>query len=97
MNIELFALLPDETILSALEKIDQNRKGFLVVVDPDGVAVGTITDGDIRRAFIRGLDIRSPIHDCYNRSFTRLSIQDDIGTSVEIFQEWQNQVSAHRG
>jgi mannose-1-phosphate guanylyltransferase/mannose-6-phosphate isomerase len=86
MNIELFALLPDETILSALEKIDQNRKGFLVVVDPDGVAVGTITDGDIRRAFIRGLDIRSPIHDCYNRSFTRLSIQDDIGTSVEIFK-----------
>ena len=86
MQIDQFMIVEHETVLNALTKIDQNRKGFLVVVDPNQTVVGTLTDGDIRRAFIAGFPVQAPITECYNRTFTKIVEDEDIGISVELFK-----------
>jgi dTDP-glucose pyrophosphorylase len=56
------ALLPaDSTIGQAIRSLDESRAQIVLVVGADGVLVGTITDGDIRRSLLRGLDLNSPI------------------------------------
>ena len=45
---------PTDTLLEALQRIDHNTKGFLIVTDYHLRVLGTLTDGDIRRALIKG-------------------------------------------
>jgi nucleotidyl transferase len=51
----------DSNIKQAFEVIDKNSMQIALVVDSKDRLVGTITDGDIRRGLLRGLDLNSPI------------------------------------
>jgi len=56
------ALLPtDATLQRAIRNLDESSLQIALVVSPDGVLVGTLTDGDIRRGLLRGLDLDSSI------------------------------------
>jgi dTDP-glucose pyrophosphorylase len=50
----------DQTIRQAMEVIDRATLQIALVVDGDGHLLGTVTDGDIRRGLLRGLDFDSP-------------------------------------
>lgn len=50
---------PSATIREAMSCIDQNAKGIALVVDEEHRLMGTITDGDIRRAILEGVDLVS--------------------------------------
>ena len=55
-------LLPaDATVHQAVRNLDEVSLQIAIVVSPDGTLIGTITDGDIRRGLLRGLDLSSPI------------------------------------
>jgi len=55
-------LLPtDVTLQEAISNLDATALQIALIVSPDGVLVGTITDGDIRRGLLRGLDLNSKI------------------------------------
>lgn len=61
-NIWRKALLPaNATIAQAIHNLDESHLQIVLVVSSEGVLLGTITDGDIRRSFLRGLDLSSPI------------------------------------
>ena len=45
---------PDQTIFNAVEKITENRKQFVLVVNEEMQLLGMVTDGDIRRGILRG-------------------------------------------
>lgn len=63
------ALLPmDATIQEAIRNLDQVAIKIVLVVNPDGVLEGTISDGDIRRGLLRGLDMQSPISSVIHRN-----------------------------
>lgn len=49
------------SIRSAMEVIDRHAKGIAVVVDKAGRIVATVTDGDIRRAILAGVDLNHPV------------------------------------
>src|SRR5260370_11206538 len=49
------------TIRSTMEVIDRFAKGIAVVVDEKGCLLATVTDGDIRRAILAGVDLDHPI------------------------------------
>lgn len=74
------------TILKALKAINDNTKGFLVVVNNNNIVVGVITDGDIRRAFINGATTDCSISGYVVRKFTSLSPKNDISDAIEIFK-----------
>lgn len=56
------ALLPlDSTLQQAIRCLDESGLQIAVVTSPEGQLVGTLTDGDIRRGLLRGLELVSPI------------------------------------
>jgi len=56
------ALLPvNATLQDAIRNLDESALQIALVVSDDGILVGTLTDGDIRRGLLRGLDLASPI------------------------------------
>ncbi len=62
------ALLPESaTLQQAIETLDAAALKIALVVTGDDVLVGTITDGDIRRALLRGLGLQSSIETVVHR------------------------------
>ena len=56
------ALLPaDATMQLAIRNLEESSLQIALVISGDGVLLGTITDGDIRRGLLRGLDLASPV------------------------------------
>ncbi len=61
-NIWRRAILPvNSTIQQAIRNLDQVAIKIVLVVKETGELLGTISDGDIRRGLLRGLDLKSPI------------------------------------
>ena len=54
-------LSPDAVFQEAVENLNESTLKIVLVAKPDGTFVGTITDGDIRRGLLRGLNLQSPI------------------------------------
>ena len=85
-NIGDFIVEHNENIFGALKKIDYNRKGFLVVCSDNGAALGTLTDGDIRRAFISGVSVEGAIEGIYKKNFKYLMVEDGVSKAIELFK-----------
>ena len=63
------AILPgNATIGQAIRNLDQVAIKIVLVIDETGVLEGTISDGDIRRGLLKGLDLNSPIASVIHRS-----------------------------
>jgi len=54
---EQVLISPDTSVRATLGTIDQGGLGIALVVDDDRRLLGTVTDGDIRRAILRGVDL----------------------------------------
>ena len=57
----------DSTVRSVISCIDKNGKGIAIVLDADNHLIATVTDGDIRRAILAGLDVELPVRELLNR------------------------------
>ena len=79
VEVELFTIPGDATIREALETINKNGYGIVVIVDKDNKVLGVLTDGDIRRALLKGFIFNQPITDIYNRDF--LYVTDPVDYS----------------
>ena len=58
---------PDTSIREAIECIDHNKIQIALVTDEEGRLVDTITDGDIRRAILAGVDLGTPVRALHKR------------------------------
>ena len=63
-EIEPWLCLPDLPIRDVLSRIDAVRHQFQIVVDRDRHIIGTVTDGDVRRAVLRGRELSDPVSEC---------------------------------
>ena len=64
MSIEPWrkALLPvDATLQQTIRNLNETALQIALIVSTDGTLLGTLTDGDIRRGLLRGLDMASSI------------------------------------
>ncbi|WP_071149717.1 nucleotidyltransferase family protein [Bacteroides ndongoniae] len=72
----------DKTLIDALKVINNIREEPLVlfVVDSNQKMVGTLTDGDVRRALIRGINVENQIYEAMHKDFNflRKGIDDDV-------------------
>jgi len=63
------AILPSNaTIGQAIRNLDQIAIKIVMVTNDEGKLEGTISDGDIRRALLKGLDLNSPITNVIHRN-----------------------------
>jgi dTDP-glucose pyrophosphorylase len=60
-NLADLMMPPDATILQVMKCIDDNHKGIALVVDEERCLVGTVTDGDTRRAVLTDIDLETPV------------------------------------
>ena len=70
-------IIVDQNILirDALKIIDDSSKQICLVVENEKL-IGTLTDGDIRRGFLRGLDLDSSIKNIVFRTPTVCNLKD---------------------
>ena len=54
---------PDHSLREVMACIDRNRLGIAMVVDEDRRLLGTVTDGDVRRAVLAGKDLGCMVHE----------------------------------
>ncbi|MEE0463525.1 CBS domain-containing protein [Blautia hydrogenotrophica] len=81
-----FIVEKSDSIIEALRKIDQNKKGFLIVIDNEETVIGTLTDGDIRRSFINGASVNNSISLVYTKAFKYLTLKDGMPGATEFFK-----------
>lgn len=62
------AIAPDATLMAAMRSLDQSAAQICLVIDGDGKLLGTVTDGDIRRGFLRGMTPESGVRDVMNHA-----------------------------
>jgi len=63
-----------ESLEAALVMLDANpRMQTLMIENAEGQIIGTLTDGDIRRGLIKGLDKSNIVADFMNHTFTHLT------------------------
>ena len=62
------------TIKQAMKLIDENKNGFVVVVDDNCLCKGIVTDGDIRRAILNDVSILSNV---------TILLKDDYAYAIE--------------
>lgn len=68
-NIWRQVILPiDATIQQAIRNLNESSMKIVVVVNARGELEGTISDGDIRRGLLKGLDFNSPIESIIHRN-----------------------------
>jgi len=58
--LELVMLLPSVSIKEAIGRLDKAGTGALVLCNGDRSLAGLLTDGDIRRAILRGISLDTP-------------------------------------
>jgi dTDP-glucose pyrophosphorylase len=80
------------SIRKALEVIDMGAMKIALVIDENEKLIGTITDGDIRRALLKGTGMDDSISGIYNTNPVVAGIDDskekiiDLAISRKIFQ-----------
>ncbi len=85
-NLGNFIIAPSASARKALKMIDANKKGFLIIANDDMTVLGTLTDGDIRRAFISGHSMDDQIGEAYTRFPKCLHIEDGISKAIDLFK-----------
>lgn len=61
-------ITPDQSLLSTIENINRSVLQIALVVGDDGRLLGTVTDGDIRRAILKGVGMDQPVETVMNRT-----------------------------
>jgi dTDP-glucose pyrophosphorylase/CBS domain-containing protein len=56
-----FCVRPDATIEAAMVTIDRDGEGIALVTTDEGILLGTLTDGDIRRGLLHGVDMKDSV------------------------------------
>jgi dTDP-glucose pyrophosphorylase/CBS domain-containing protein len=58
--LEMVTLLPSASMADAIAQLDKAGTGALALHTADGMLFGVLTDGDIRRAILRGVSLKTP-------------------------------------
>ena len=85
MNKKLF-ILPNTTILEAMKRLSDVGERCLVVTNENNKLLGTISDGDIRKAILKGSGVRNSIDSWYYKRTTFLIKGEySLAKAKEIF------------
>ncbi|MBI3320079.1 MAG: nucleotidyltransferase family protein [Candidatus Omnitrophica bacterium] len=60
-DLETFCVTTTTSLREVVTQMDQNRLGIALVLDTEGRLVGTVSDGDVRRAVLANIDFQQPV------------------------------------
>lgn len=82
-ELDRVTVSPANSVRQVMACIDQSAKGIALVLDKQRRLIGTVTDGDIRRAILAGLDLELPIDELLRQrqpAFASGAITAPLGT-----------------
>lgn len=77
----------DATLYEALQAMNSHRVKFLIATDDRGVVTGTLTDGDIRRGLLNGMQLADIIDAALCKQFTAVSDTDGLQQVLTAFHK----------
>ncbi|EQA53129.1 nucleotidyltransferase family protein [Leptospira kmetyi] len=81
------ALLPlTSSIQDVIRNLDESALQIALIVSENNQLIGTITDGDIRRGLLRGLDLNSPIESIVFRESLVVTPQMSRDMVIQLMQ-----------
>ena len=66
-RVSVLCMASDGSIRQAIACIDQNGKGIVLITDEERRLLGTISDGDVRRAMLAGESLDTPVSELLAR------------------------------
>lgn len=84
-----FVVFDQDSILTALQKISENKSGIIFTVSESGILQGVVTDGDIRRWLTvnKSLDLTLPVSSVANDNYEFALISDDASKINSLINE----------
>lgn len=86
-NITDYIIRADSTVRMAIDAIDRGAAQIVLVVDNDDRLKGTVTDGDIRRALLRGETLETPIEKVMQHNFRSLPVTATEEDALAIMRQ----------
>lgn len=86
-TLKSLTILPDVTVRDAIGAIDRSRRQIALVVDPDGKLLATVTDGDVRRGILDGVDLDGPVSQVMHTTPTTVEQGDAPETLRRLIRE----------
>lgn len=86
MDIERLFLPPSADLKSAIATIETEVAKIVLVVDESKRLLGTVTDGDIRRGLLRGIDLTAAVSEVMNPHPTTVGVEEEHARVFEIMQ-----------
>lgn len=74
-NYQDLTVIPSASLADAISTIDAQAAQIALVVDENRRLLGTVTDGDVRRAFLKGLTLQTPVSEVMNPEPTTAGIE----------------------
>jgi len=88
-----YCVVPDKSLMECLQVLDRVGAGIVLVVDEAFRLIGTISDGDIRRALIKGYGLETPVAPHMKRDCFSVSSEISRNEVLDIMQaRWIEQV-----
>ena len=88
MKKNILIKLNDKTnVWDALKKLQKTSKKILFVTDKSGRLIGSINDGDIRRALLKGLTLSTKLKFVYNKKVYSIRKEKNREELVKIFKK----------
>ncbi len=84
--VSLLCLPPTGTIRDALEVIEKGAEGICLLVDAEQRLLSTVTDGDIRRALLKGASMEDCVEPFGKRRFTSVSANASRAEVIDLMQ-----------
>ena len=69
LKLEEFIIKGKESVKIAIQKINKNGLGIVLVVDEEDRVAGVVNDGDIRRSLVPGMNTNDSIDTIMNKNF----------------------------
>ncbi len=88
-SLEEMIVQDDKSLREVLDRLNHNAQGIVFIVDSRRRLVGCITDGDVRRALLKGNTVASGVLDIVNRNCVYLPM---AASSEEISRYFNDDV-----
>jgi len=82
-------VMPTAKLGEAIRNLDESTLQIVLVVDDAGVLLGTITDGDVRRAILRGETLEAPVADVMKANPITAGPEIDRKTVLRWMRQYQ--------
>ena len=75
---------PSTAVLEVIQLIESSAQQIALVVDEKRKLLGTVTDGDIRRAILKGVKFDEPVNKIMNQHPTVGNPDEDSNSNLNV-------------